>query len=201
MKARKVKGLDPDGPLRENLRRIVEVRLAELGSFVPAALDPDERTAQHDLRIAAKRLRYVLELAEPIFGAPASKGAKAARRLQDLLGAIRDCDEQLPLADAHAARLRAEDADALRRAAGSAEDLDPALAREAPHRSSHRGIETLTTYTSARRALLFERFVRYWDELERKAFGERLLAGLRPPRPEVSSAALAPPAPEDGAAA
>ena len=31
MKARKVKGLDPDGTLAENARLIVEVRMRELG--------------------------------------------------------------------------------------------------------------------------------------------------------------------------
>jgi hypothetical protein len=201
VKARKVKRLDPEGSIEDNLRRIVEVRLGELQSFVPAALEPDEHTAQHDMRIAAKRLRYVLELAVPVFGDPAAKGAKTARRLQDLLGEIRDCDELLPLARAHERRLRAEDAEALRRAAGRAGDLDPALAREAPNRTAHRGVATLISYTAARRALLFRRFVRYWGGLEHKAFGERLLAGLRPPRAEVSAAGRASAARAGGAAA
>lgn len=96
MKARKVKGLDPAGPLEDNLRLIVAVRLGELEAFVPQALDPGEQTAQHDMRIAAKRLRYVLELGKPIFGEPAAEGARTARRLQDLLGEIHDCDELLP---------------------------------------------------------------------------------------------------------
>jgi CHAD domain-containing protein len=59
MKARKVKGLDPDGTLADNLQRIVAARLDELASFVPKALDPAEVKALHDLRIAAKRLRDV----------------------------------------------------------------------------------------------------------------------------------------------
>jgi CHAD domain-containing protein len=93
MKARRVKGLDPDGPLADNAARIVVVRLAELRSFVPKALDPAEVDALHDMRIAAKRLRYVLELtAETYFGAYAATGAKRARELQDLLGEIHDCD-------------------------------------------------------------------------------------------------------------
>lgn len=201
MKARKVKRLDPDAPVEDGLRRIVAARLGELESFVPLALDADERTAQHDMRIAAKRLRYVLELAVAVLGESAAKGAKTARRLQDLLGEIRDCDELLALARAHELRLREADADALRRAAGRAGDLDPSLAREAPNRTAHRGVATLIAYTSARRALLFRRFVRYWGGLERQAFGERLLAGLQPPRPEVSAAERAPASPGDGTAA
>jgi CHAD domain-containing protein len=60
MKARNVKGLEPQGTLADNAERIVRVRLDELQSFIPEALDPDEVTALHDMRIAAKRLRYIL---------------------------------------------------------------------------------------------------------------------------------------------
>ena len=62
MKARRVKGLDPEGPLADNAGRIVLVRLDELCSFMPRASDPEEVVALHDMRIAAKRLRYVLEV-------------------------------------------------------------------------------------------------------------------------------------------
>ncbi len=68
MKARKVKKLDPRAPLAENAARIVQVRLDELRSFVPAALHEDCMVEQHDMRIAAKRLRYILEATEFCFG-------------------------------------------------------------------------------------------------------------------------------------
>ena len=58
MKARAVKKLDPEAPLAENAARIIRVRLDELRSLAPKALEPDRDRAQHDLRIAAKRLRY-----------------------------------------------------------------------------------------------------------------------------------------------
>lgn len=201
MRARRVSKLDPDGTLAENLRRTVEVRLRELESFVPRALDPDEREAQHDMRIAAKRLRYVLDLSVPVFGEPAAKGAKAARRLQEVLGELHDCDELLPRARAHVKGLRAQDATALRGAAGRSRDLDPALVRDAPNRLRYRGLESLIAYLMARRGLLFERFVREWGGLERKAFGETLLAGLAPARPEVSAAERSRAAPADAGAA
>jgi CHAD domain-containing protein len=95
VKAREVTGLDPSSTLDDNLRRIVEARLSELESFVPRALDPSESALQHDMRIAAKRLRYVLELSVPAFNDPAKRGAKAARRLQEVLGEVHDCDEVL----------------------------------------------------------------------------------------------------------
>ncbi len=117
MKARKVKGLDPDGTLADNAERIVRVRLDELCGFMPAAADPEEVVALHDMRIAAKRLRYLLELSEPLFGAPAKTNAKVVKGLQDLLGEIHDCDEAIPRVLAHVERLRAEDVDALAAAA------------------------------------------------------------------------------------
>jgi CHAD domain-containing protein len=91
-------GIDPGAPLRPNAARIVETRLEELRSLVPAALDPAAADAQHDLRIAAKRLRYVLELVGPCFGEGARAARRAATKLQDLLGEVHDCDVLLPRA-------------------------------------------------------------------------------------------------------
>jgi CHAD domain-containing protein len=54
------------------------------------------------MRIAAKRLRYLLELSEPLFGAGARRGAKIVKGLQDVLGEIHDCDELMQVADERA---------------------------------------------------------------------------------------------------
>jgi CHAD domain-containing protein len=96
VKAREVKGLDPAAPLRPNVERIVRIRLDELRSLAPAALEPAASTAQHDLRIAAKRLRYLLDIAGPCFGPEARATRDAAKQLQSVLGEIHDCDEMLP---------------------------------------------------------------------------------------------------------
>jgi hypothetical protein len=179
VKARKVKGLDPDGALRDNVRRIVEVRARELRSFSPAVLDPDNVDALHDMRIAAKRLRYVLELTAPVFGEGAEKGAKQAKKLQDLLGEIHDCDVSVPRIERHIDWLRLEDAATLRDAAGAhASDLDPEAARETPHRLRYRGLEALVAYLRARREVLYSRFIREWEELERNDFAGELRAAL-----------------------
>ena len=177
MKARKVKGLDPAGTLADNARRIVEVRLRELTSFAGAARNPDAVTELHDMRIAAKRLRYILELTTPVFGTAARDAAKQAKMLQDLLGEIHDCDEAVPMVEQHVSRMRAEDVAAVRRADG--DDLDPAAAAAAPNRRNYRGLAALDTYMRARRAVLYQRFVREWGRLERERFAESLLAGIR----------------------
>ncbi len=98
MKAREVRGLDPEAPLRPNAARIVQTRLDELRALVEPALDPGAADAQHDLRIAAKRLRYVLEIAEKCFGEEAVAAHRAARELQGVLGEVHDCDVLLPRA-------------------------------------------------------------------------------------------------------
>ena len=156
MKARKVK-LDPDASFEEGLRKTLAIRVGELDSFADAAQDPAEERALHDMRIAAKRVRYVLEVSEPVLPA-AKRGVTAAKKLQDLLGEIHDCDELLPVIERHVARLRDEDTAA-------------ALAGEAlPNRRKYRGLEALRAHTLARRARMHEEFVARWPRL-RKAVG------------------------------
>jgi CHAD domain-containing protein len=98
VKARKVKGLDPERSLRFNAERIVAVRLEELRDYSREALEPGAEDAQHDMRIAAKRLRYALEIVEPCLGGsgPAGSVRKLAAELQGVLGDIHDCDVMAP---------------------------------------------------------------------------------------------------------
>jgi hypothetical protein len=179
MKARKVKGLDPAGPLAENAVRIVATRLHELRSFADAVRDPRAVEELHDMRIAAKRLRYVLEMTAPALGPQAERAAKQAKKLQDVLGDIHDCDEFVPRVEEHMARLRAADAAALRRTArADARDLDPAAAREAPNRRLYRGLEALDAYLRARRDVLYARFLRDWQRMESDALAPGLVDEL-----------------------
>jgi hypothetical protein len=174
VKAKRVKRLDPDGSLAENAARIIKVRLAELRSFAPAALEPDGATEQHDMRIAAKRLRYILEATEFCFGKPAQTGRRRARELQGLLGELHDCDVMLPRIESHLASLRNADARAVHARAGDSPDLDPRLSARAPHRTAYRGLEMLAVHVEARRRVLFNRFRVYWTEQERIGTWDRL---------------------------
>lgn len=168
MKARRVKELDPRTTLAENAARIVRVRIAELRSFPPEALDPEESEVQHDMRIAAKRLRYVLEATGFCFGRAGSAARRRAKEVQDLLGEVHDADVMLPRLSEHRAVVREADAEAVRARAGDAADLDPELAARAPHRTTYRGFEVLEVYLLARRELLFGRFVKLWNESEER---------------------------------
>ena len=134
MKAKRVKKLDPAEPLADNAARIVRVRLGEMRSLAARALEPGATRRQHDLRIAAKRLRYVLEATEFCFGRVAETARRRARDLQDVLGELHDCDVMLPRVERHLDGLREADATAVRMWAGDADDLGPglAVARAAP---------------------------------------------------------------------
>ena len=175
MKARKVKRLDPGTTLAENAARIVGVRVGELRSFVPEALDPDRSETQHDMRIAAKRLRYVLEATGFCFGRAGATARRQAKELQDLLGEVHDADVMLPRLREHRAGVRDEDAGIVRRRAGQAADLAPELAARAPHRTVYRGLDVLEVYLLARRELLFERFGALWAESEERGVWTGLL--------------------------
>ena len=170
MKARRVKGLDPEAPLADNAERLVRVRLAELMSFVPKALDPDAVVALHDMRIAAKRLRYVLEVTGSCFGPYASNAVKMVKDLQDLLGEIHDCDVQLPEVADFLEELVQEDV-----AAAGASPGD--LART-PNRRAYAGLVALRVHLQARRRALFADFLELWRDYERKGFAARLAFAL-----------------------
>jgi hypothetical protein len=191
VKARPVRKLDCAAPLADNAERIVRTRLDELYAFVPKALDPKRVKALHDMRIAAKRLRYVLEVTSFCFGPYASTATKRAKELQDLLGEIHDCDEMLPRVRAVIDELRDRDIDDVIALADDADDLAPELGQRVRHRDAYGGLDVLAIWLEARRTLLFERFVEKWKTLERNAFRERLERALeeRPPADTRSSQA------------
>jgi CHAD domain-containing protein len=131
-------------PASRALRSAAGRRMADVTAGLSALEDPRDTRALHDLRISAKRLRYVLEAAAPALGPAALDGAKAARELQDLLGDIHDCDVLLPRVAAHRRTLRAEDVAAVR--AGG----PPVNA------TRYRGVQAVDTRLRARRATLGE---------------------------------------------
>jgi len=174
VKAAAVRGIDSQRSVTRNAVRIVRVRLDELASFDPAVRDPAAVTELHDMRIAAKRLRYVLEICGHCFGKAGARAEEEAKWLQDVLGEIHDCDVLVPrVREAMEAR---EHAAATRLVALSGGDPDqlPVLVRQTPHAREMRGLATLAAALEARRRLLYQRFLDRWDTLISEGFRDRL---------------------------
>ena len=162
MKARKVKDLDAAGALADNAQRIVAVRLDELCSFMPRAEDPAEVEALHDMRIAAKRLRYVLEVTHVCFGPYAQDAVKRTKELQDLLGEIHDCDVHVPEVLGVIEDLRAKDVAAF------------AAGEPTAHAGTWRGLNALVVHLRGVREQRFREFLSFWTQLGREGFRARL---------------------------
>lgn len=73
-------------------QQIILERLKEFEALSNGLLSPFEIETLHDLRIAAKRLRYALELFQQCWGSSISGYAKRIARIQGALGDLHDCD-------------------------------------------------------------------------------------------------------------
>lgn len=177
MKAAAVKKLDPAAPLADNARRIVAVRAHEFAALADRAVASGDAEPLHAARIAAKRLRYVLEVAGFCLGPAAGRLHDFARDTQDLIGLIHDCDVMLPRIESHGESLRREDAVALRETLSSgaaAEDVAWKDLNRAPNRRAYAGLAKLMAVTEARRELLYDRFLRSWNGDSRAEFDDNL---------------------------
>jgi CHAD domain-containing protein len=126
-KARDIPGLDGRHRFDAVAREAVAVRAAEVFEHAAGVLDTDDIDRVHDMRVATRRLRAVLEVFAAAFDKREHKAAlKDVKALADALGARRDPDVQLaalaqleaalPAADrpgieAFADRVRAEQRD------------------------------------------------------------------------------------------
>lgn len=164
----------PDAPLRESAT-VLLVRMQEMYDWSPAIHHPENVDDLHNMRIAAKRLRYTMELFAPCFGPAFAAAQKTVEEIQERIGAIHDCDVLIPLLrktlDKETER---EKKQALRKGGGP----PPFLAAE--------GLVPLITRKQAEREQLYRDFLRFWDGLPPQRFFETLTAivqGTPPPVP------------------
>lgn len=95
-------GDDEDGPSFSDAGREIVMRSWEELSGLSAALYRPLKTKRlHKMRIAAKRLRYSLELFAACWGKEAKRLAGEISELQDALGEMHDCDEWMKEAGAY----------------------------------------------------------------------------------------------------
>jgi CHAD domain-containing protein len=89
--------VDPAASFRAAAPPILEDRLDTLLSFEPYVDDPNEVEQLHEMRIAAKWLRYTLELFAPAYANVLKGQINAVKRVQELLGDLHDSDVRLDL--------------------------------------------------------------------------------------------------------
>lgn len=112
-----VPDFDPAAPADVTARAVLAVRAGELLSYDPVFADAKAVAALHNARIAAKRLRYTLELMPEVFGEDGDAALAEVQALQEDLGIIHDRDVLIATIERRLGTLideHGEDTDAVR---------------------------------------------------------------------------------------
>ncbi len=154
-KALPVYAVNPQGALAENAPLILHTRLEEMYRFVPYIADPTRVAELHNMRIAAKRLRYTMEIFAPCFsGKDFAKIYDQVKSIQEQIGEIHDADVRGPL-------------------------FQDFVAAHAAHRPEIRfGLDNLARAEQNKRAKQYQTFLTYWAKLQRQGFRQRFLQML-----------------------
>ena len=191
-------GPRPRRPLADNAERIV-ARAARRAVRVHAARGRPERgrrAARHAHRRQAPALHPR--------GHRRRASARTRRRRRSMPRTCRTCSARSTTATSRSPRCGrspsgcvAEDAAALRAAAGEAPDLDPALLAQAPHARDHAGPGgAAQSHLRARRRLLFDRFLELWARARAQGLPRAArVRGRRARRRSTTRSALASRAP------
>jgi CHAD domain-containing protein len=97
---------------RQAGREVIAARVAELQELSDSLHHPFDIEPLHTMRIAAKRLRYAMELFAPCWGGKLTACSREVAELQTSLGELRDCDIWIADLGARLDRNRAESVDA-----------------------------------------------------------------------------------------
>jgi len=157
--AKRLGELDDAGPaFRETFAQLLRQHAADLETRLGAIRSPDDEEEAHEARIAAKRLRYLLE---PVTRDEPGIRKLVARlkRLQDVLGNLHDTHVlEASLADA-LDEVATEKARQLRTLALAGDTI---ALRRARRRDERVGLATLTTKARIRRDRLFAALTHDW---------------------------------------
>jgi CHAD domain-containing protein len=101
-KAKSIPSVDPEAAITAHAAVSVGTRLDELAAYDFAIWDPKFVTELHEMRIAAKRLRYTMDIFAPAFQQYTSlypryaSAVNEVKKLQTFLGVIHDADVLVP---------------------------------------------------------------------------------------------------------
>jgi CHAD domain-containing protein len=159
----------PGAAARRHAVKMVRKRLKKLMAESPGLESAEHSQQHHAMRIAAKRLRYTLELAKPHRSQELDDIADMIKRLQTLLGEIHDCD------------VWAEQLDAFART--EAEQIHVFFGDSRRFNRLMPGIDYLRKERKARRQQCFDELSGFWRELAEKHIWERLIELLKSDAP------------------
>lgn len=150
-------GDDEDRPTFDDAgREIVARSWEELRELSAGLYRPLKAKRLHKMRIAAKRLRYTLELYSACWGAEAKRLADEISELQDALGEMHDCDEWMKEAGA--------------RLSGSGDD------RTGLGAAGRDALVWMLEHFVKERTRYYREALRLWHEWERDDFASRIAA-------------------------
>lgn len=188
-KAKVVTNIDAHAPTGMNARIIAKTRLEEMYSWDVYVDDPYNVHELHNMRIAAKRLRYTLEIFEETLPPECASIIQEITQIQEELGSIHDSDVMVALLQLslggydsgasyeYALKSVAEEQQgkAMVNPAMLAALLDP----HAPPSSEERGgLESLVRTTQQQREEQYNTFRYHWNQLKEQNFGQRIIALL-----------------------
>ena len=110
-KRKSLQTVSPRLPVLINAEHLISRRLDEMLAFEPYLANPDNVYELHEMRIAAKRLRYTMEIFQDVYtlytnvGPEFGKALKAVKALQEHLGVLHDADVLVPQLLEHLARV------------------------------------------------------------------------------------------------
>lgn len=172
-KAKTVSGLNPDEPILACSALIVRTRLGEMLNYEPYMDDVEKVFELHQMRIAAKRLRYSMEIFQPIysdytkFGKEFDKATEEIKALQEHLGEIHDADVLVPKLTAHQAKMLkggyGKDKDGMPFAGVHFVDFDGCL-----------GLLTVCRTIRGERDRRYQALLKDWKRLRQTQFFEKL---------------------------
>lgn len=176
-KAQAISGLDSQAPTAQNARAIVRERFADMYSYAQYVDNHQHTREWHDLRIAAKRVRYTLEVFAEFLPEECIFFAEELATLQEELGELHDSEVMLSLLNLS---LHPEQAQTLP-VEGRKPLLPPDLIA-AVHNPTHtpstreqQGLIRFLLQQKQRYKQSYRTFRQHWDRLEQNHFRRNLL--------------------------
>ncbi len=179
-KARPIKGLNPHAPTGQNARIIAKVRLEELYSWKKYVDNPYRVRELHNLRIAAKRLRYTFEVFEEVLPEASQSIVKELARIQEELGSLHDSDVMIAMLRLCLGR---QDSGTISDTAKRKEKpvVQPELVNDllktsvAPTAEERYGLENLLHKQEQLREEHYDVFRQHWYQLQARDFRREIL--------------------------